>query len=111
MSASRSAIVVLANAEGNINGGALRRMTVPVRPAPPRDTTRPSTPVSAGDARPVPHVAGVTATEQAAMLLRQLQAGQVDRAALAPEGSADRRRWVGPLSAVDAGPSRSGSRG
>ena len=83
--ASRSAVVALANAETNINTGFLRRMTVPFHPAPPRDTTRPRPPAPAGEPRPVPRVEGVTATEQATMLLHQLQAGQVDRAALADE--------------------------
>jgi CubicO group peptidase (beta-lactamase class C family) len=84
--ASRSAIVILANAEANINAAALRRLTVPFHAAPTRDTTRPqAAPPPVGEPRPVPHVAGVTATEQATMLLHQLQAGQVDRAALAEE--------------------------
>ena len=84
---SRSGVVVLSNAEATINSGALLRMNITLRPAPPRDTTRAAAPAPTGDPRPVPDIQGPPAVEQAGSLLRQLQAGHVDRALLGEEFS------------------------
>ena len=83
---TRSAIVVLSNYEGMIAVGPLLRLTVPLRAVPPPDTTRraaaaaPTPPAS-----PVPDIAGPPAQDVATTLLRQLQAGQVDRNLLGEE--------------------------
>ena len=85
---TRSALVVLSNFEGTIAMGPLFRATIPLRPAPPPDTTRragaaaqPAPPPAA----PVPVIAGPPAQDMATTLLRQLQAGRVDRSLLGEE--------------------------
>jgi D-alanyl-D-alanine carboxypeptidase len=99
---TRSAVVVLSNAEATVPAGPILRSAVTLRPAPPRDTTR-REPVA--DPRPVPVIQGPAAKEMATTLFRQIQAGRVDRAALGEEFSwwlADARvagaaRRLGPL--------------
>ncbi len=91
---TRSAVVVLSNAEASVTSGPLVRMAITSRaPAPPvRDSSRAAPPVApAADARPVPTVQGPTSTDQAATLFRQVQAGQVDRTILGDEFS----WWLG----------------
>jgi hypothetical protein len=85
---TRSAVVTLANAEASITSGPLVRMAITSRPppAPPaRDSARPV--AAAPDPRPVPAVQGPNATDQATVLFRQVQAGQVDRTLLGEEFS------------------------
>ena len=86
---TRSALVVLSNYEGTIAVGPLLRAAIPLRPAPPPDTTRrvaaAAAPPQATTPAPVPVIAGPPAQEMATTLLRQLQAGRVDRGVLGEE--------------------------
>jgi D-alanyl-D-alanine carboxypeptidase len=84
---TRSAVVVLSNAEASVTSGPLVRMAITSRPPPPpaRDTSRPAPAVSAADPRPVPKIQGPNSNDQATTLFRQVQAGQVDRALLGEE--------------------------
>lgn len=80
---SRSALVLLSNTESGPRGGALWRLVLPYTPAPPPDS---SAPKAREPARaPVPEVNGPSAKEMALTLMRQLQAGKVDRALFDPE--------------------------
>ncbi|MFI5207679.1 MAG: serine hydrolase domain-containing protein [Gemmatimonadales bacterium] len=86
---TRSAVVVLSNAEASVTSGPLVRMAISSRPPPPvRDSSRPAPAANAtADPRPVPAVRGPNATDQATTLFRQVQAGQVDRSLLGEEFS------------------------
>jgi CubicO group peptidase (beta-lactamase class C family) len=80
---TRSAIVALSNIEGTIAVGQLLRLTMPLLPVPPPDTTRRQ--VTPPAPSPVPVIQGPPAREMATTLYRQLQAGRVDRALLGEE--------------------------
>ena len=85
---TRSAVVVLSNAEASVTSGPLVRMAITSPPpAAPRDPPRSGPAGPAADPRPVPDVRGLPATDQAAALFRQIQAGQLDRAMLGDEFS------------------------
>ena len=85
---TRSAVVVLSNAEASVASAPLVRMAITSRPpaaAASRDTARPAGPPP--NPRPVPDIAGPPAADQAAALLRQIQAARVDRSLLGDEFS------------------------
>lgn len=81
---TRTAMVVLSNAEGSIRGNAVLRQIIRPLPAPPRDSTAPG-PTRAE--APVPAIAGPPAEQAALGMLRQLQTGSVDRKRLGEDYS------------------------
>lgn len=81
--ATGSAIVILANTEVSARAVGLWRLVMPLKPVPPPDSSAPG-PKAPADA-PVPTVQGPPAQDMATTLLRQMQAGKVDRKAFDPE--------------------------
>jgi hypothetical protein len=83
MPSAGAALVVLSNAEGMPDAGALFFMSVRRTPPPPRDSSRPR--AVTADATPVPTISGPVAGDQALELLHQMQAGRVDRSRLSED--------------------------
>jgi CubicO group peptidase (beta-lactamase class C family) len=100
-----SGMVVLSNAEGSIRGMLVLRKFITPLPPPPHDSTAPAPPRRAERTPPV--VAGLPAAEAAVGMLKQLQAGDVDRKRLGAdyawfltrERLETARRHLGPLGA------------
>ncbi len=112
---SHSAVVVLSNAEASIPSFPLMRMAVRIRPAAAAHDTSHTAAAAPADARPVPAVFGLRATDAAREMLRQLQGGHVDRSRLGDEfswwltdekirGAARRLAPLGDPTEVDGGP-------
>ncbi len=81
--ASKSAIVILANTEVSARAGALWRLVLPVTSPPPPDSNAPKPKAPAET--PAPSVQGPPAEAMATTLLKQMQAGTVDRKLFDPE--------------------------
>ena len=77
------AIVILANTEVSARAGALWRLVLPVTSPPPPDSNAPKPKAPAET--PAPSVQGPPAEEMATTLLKQMQAGTVDRKLFDPE--------------------------
>jgi CubicO group peptidase (beta-lactamase class C family) len=79
---TRTAVVILSNAEASVPSGPILRTVASLLPAPRRDTTHHE---PTANPRPVPTIQGPGAKDMATTLFHQIQAGQVDRGLLGEE--------------------------